>query len=376
MKKLVLTKIIVGVILLIGVVLLTCGCESHAHNYSAWETIYEASCTEKGLKERTCSCGEVEQEEITATGHEEIVDPAVPATCTSAGFTAGKHCLVCNTIFVEQEIIDAKGHKEVLDPAVAPTCTSVGLTAGKHCSVCNVITLPQIEVPKLPHSEVVDSSVPATCTSVGLTAGRHCSVCSTITIQQTEVDMIAHTEVVDEAVAPTCAVAGLTEGKHCSQCDTILVQQETISKLGHTCQQGICERCEEYYDILDDIIILKPDGTKYKLGTRQFVGKSYRRNYYSFYCNVYFESATNWITINPDNTVTLTFEIDYCNGTSYSNMTYIGCSFELYDSEGKVIASCYQAHSCQTGDPTYTSGQKTIVLKPGEVYQINVGNFG
>ena len=49
-------------------------------------------------------------EEIPATGHKEVVDAAVAATCTAAGKTEGKHCEVCNTVFVAQEDIPALGH--------------------------------------------------------------------------------------------------------------------------------------------------------------------------------------------------------------------------------------------------------------------------
>ena len=49
-------------------------------------------------------------EEIPATGHKEVTDVAVAATCTAAGKTEGKHCEVCNTVFVAQEDIPALGH--------------------------------------------------------------------------------------------------------------------------------------------------------------------------------------------------------------------------------------------------------------------------
>ncbi len=49
-------------------------------------------------------------EEIAATGHKEVVDAAVAATCTAAGKTEGKHCEVCNAVLVAQAEIPALGH--------------------------------------------------------------------------------------------------------------------------------------------------------------------------------------------------------------------------------------------------------------------------
>lgn len=41
----------------------------HVHTYGEWQTIKEADCVNAGERERTCSCGETETEEISALGH-------------------------------------------------------------------------------------------------------------------------------------------------------------------------------------------------------------------------------------------------------------------------------------------------------------------
>ena len=43
----------------------------HTHTYSSWVVVDEPTCTEEGLRERTCSCGEKETEMIAALGHAE-----------------------------------------------------------------------------------------------------------------------------------------------------------------------------------------------------------------------------------------------------------------------------------------------------------------
>ena len=197
-----------------------------------------ATCTTTGLTAgkhcAVCETVLVAQTTVPAKGHTEVVDAAVPATCTATGLTAGKHCSVCNTVLIAQTTVPAKGHTEAVDAAVAPTCTATGLTAGKHCAVCNTVLIAQTTVPAKGHTEVVDAAVPATCMATGLTAGKHCSVCNTVLIAQTTVPAKGHTEAVDAAVAPTCTATGLTAGKHCSVCETVLIAQTTIPAKGHT----------------------------------------------------------------------------------------------------------------------------------------------
>ena len=82
------------------------------HDFTGkWKVTKKATCTEQGTKERKCSrCDAVETETIPATGHTEVEDAAVAATCTTAGKTAGSHCSVCNAVIKAQEEIPATGH--------------------------------------------------------------------------------------------------------------------------------------------------------------------------------------------------------------------------------------------------------------------------
>ena len=121
---------------------------------------------------------------IPASGHTEVTDAAVAATCTTDGKTAGKHCSVCNTVLVKQETIKANGHTEVIDKAIAPTCTETGLTEGKHCSVCNEVLVKQDTVKATGHSLEHHPAKAPTATESGNKAYYACKTCKAIFLDE------------------------------------------------------------------------------------------------------------------------------------------------------------------------------------------------
>ena len=70
------------------------------------------TCTEAGYTTYTCSCGEsYRDDEVAAAGHTEVVDAAVPATCTGDGMTEGKHCSACGVVLLARQTVKAAGHQ-------------------------------------------------------------------------------------------------------------------------------------------------------------------------------------------------------------------------------------------------------------------------
>lgn len=182
--------------------------EIHYNSHTLERKDYaESTCTENGVIEHyeCIYCGklfedpdgqiEISEENILipSKGHLEVVDEAIPATCTETGLTEGSHCSSCGEVFVAQEVIPATGHTIVEDKPVAATCLTPGLSQGTHCSICGEIILAQEAIPATGHTIEEDKPVAATCITPGLSQGAHCSVCGEIISAQEEIMTLGHT---------------------------------------------------------------------------------------------------------------------------------------------------------------------------------------
>ena len=188
-------------------------------NLTKGETV-APTCTTKGYTIYTCDqCGEVQHlDETEMIPHTRVEQPAVAATCTTPGKTAGSVCSVCGAVLQQQKEIPATGHTPVEQPAVAATCTTPGKTAGSYCSVCDEVLQQQKEIPATGHTRVEQPAVAATCTTPGKTAGSVCSVCDEVLQQQEAVPALGHNHVVTERVEPTTTTAGHVTYT-CSRCN-------------------------------------------------------------------------------------------------------------------------------------------------------------
>jgi len=251
----------------------TIALKPHVHVFGAWNTVKIASCTEEGLTERVCSCGEKETETIAKTEHragEWIIDkeatatdegskrqvcavcgetlktesiPVTPhtpgewivdkqPTCTESG-SRHRVCTKCGET-ADTEVLPAKGHTEVVIPAKDATCTETGLTSGTRCTVCSTVITAQQTVPAKGHVEETQPSCAPTCTESGLTEGKLCKVCGATIVPQQIIPAIGHKEQIVPGKNATCTETGLTEGKLCMTCGETLVSQQIIPVIAHS----------------------------------------------------------------------------------------------------------------------------------------------
>ncbi len=98
-------------------------CTAHTHEYGEWTVTTPATCTEDGVKSRTCVCGATETRSIDATGHsfgEWTV--TTPATCTEDGVKT-RTCSACGEI--ETRAIPATGHVDANQDGKCDVCQAV-----------------------------------------------------------------------------------------------------------------------------------------------------------------------------------------------------------------------------------------------------------
>ena len=101
-------------------------------------------------------------EVLLALGHQLVNEASNSVTCEIDGNSEYWICTRCGKYFSDAEgrteiaenswLIPATGHTEVVDAAVAATCTETGLTEGKHCSVCGKVLVAQEMTPAPGHN--------------------------------------------------------------------------------------------------------------------------------------------------------------------------------------------------------------------------------
>ena len=175
------------------------------HEYGEWIVELDPTCAGIGVSYRICSkCNAVEHKHTEAKGHTLVIIQTLVDDCEE--HTALMMCTICDSLHIVD--LPPKGHTEVLDEAIPATCTESGLTEGSHCSECGKAIIPQEVIGLKPHNEVTDTGTPATCTDYGLTEGSHCSECGKVLIKQELIYPIPHNMI--DGVCSMCGIDFVT----------------------------------------------------------------------------------------------------------------------------------------------------------------------
>ena len=200
------------------IIIICSSASEHIHSYGEWTVSKNATCTANGIKERDCSCGDIQTMDIPATGHYfSSWATTKEATCT----VAGSKERTCSCGAVDTSVISATGHSfSSWAFTKSATCT----TSGSKERTCSCGTVDTSVIPATGHKfSAWTTTKQATCTSDG-SLERKCA-CGEV---ETKTITAGHSWASATCVTPkTCSVCNLTEG----------------FALGHTTQSGKCGRC-------------------------------------------------------------------------------------------------------------------------------------
>ena len=121
------------------------------HAFGEWTETKAPTCTEDGEQSRSCAnCQETETQAIELLGHEHELTEEVAPTCTEGGYSVYT-CVVCGDSYVADET-EAMGHNTLVVPGYPATCTETGMSDGVICCICTEWIEPKVEIPALGHS--------------------------------------------------------------------------------------------------------------------------------------------------------------------------------------------------------------------------------
>lgn len=291
----------------------------HVHSFGEWNMVTQATCTSKGLKERTCSeCGYKATQELTATQHRYdnwITQKA--ATCTVNGVRECT-CSICGD--KKTETVSSKGHYYVWTTEREATCTQDGLEVSE-CYLCG-------------------DRKTETVKSTGHDYGSW------------------YTE-----ISANCTANGL-EYRTCYGCDK--KETRTIAAKGHDYKNGECTRCG---DINVKIKITLP---KTPVTINNYLGKSDEIETSCKVTSIKYEIYN----VDSDGEVSVAFywsgEQTYNRkGDSASSPCWIG--YKLYDSQGYVVKSGMdESAAVQKGEKFKDECFCIYNLDPNESYTLEL----
>lgn len=186
---------------------------------------------------------------VNVCSHDTVVDvEAIPATCTSVGYTAGKQCTDCGAYTEGHEEVAMIDHSYEGKITTAPGCTTTGEKT-YTCSACGNSYTEKVEAAGHTMGNAV--IVEATCTEKG-SKTYTCTVCGTETVET--VPATGHSwSNWTQTTAPTCTEAG-EETRSCVTCGA--TETQTVPAEGHKYDaNGVCTVCGaeiSYFQLVND----------------------------------------------------------------------------------------------------------------------------
>lgn len=117
----------------------------HVHEFGDWITTKEATCTQTGIRERTCLCGVTEEEILETTPHQETAMPDVAPTVTQNGSRGGTMCAVCEAVLTDPHtILPYIGHTD-LAYELLPDGQNCAITGRGSCTASELYIPSEID---------------------------------------------------------------------------------------------------------------------------------------------------------------------------------------------------------------------------------------
>ena len=211
----------------------------HTHRFGSWITEQKATCTRLGRKRRYCDCGEVEVKSYIEDHQYGQWTAKKEPTCTEHGENV-RYCATCG---VEDKTINPMlGHDELVTPGIPATCTDAGVTDYIVCARCEAV-LQEATVIEAGHTLVIEEAIEPSCGVEGRTQGSYCSVCQEVFEVSQVLPALTHAIETLFGQDPTCREYGWTEYDACFHCGMVITPAETLDRLGHELVEGGCAQC-------------------------------------------------------------------------------------------------------------------------------------
>lgn len=303
---------------------------------------------------------------VNVCSHDTVVDvEAIPATCTSVGYTAGKQCADCGAYTEGHEEVAMIDHSYEGKITTAPGCTTTGEKT-YTCSACGDSYTEKVEAAGHTMGDAV--IVEATCTEKG-SKTYTCTVCGEV--QTEEIPALGHNW--DEGVQtkdPTCDVPGVKI--YTCQNDITHTKTEGIPVLGHTYVDGICSVCHKEVSRFQ----LVTDYTEILTGGEYVIAAKVDDNFYAINS---LNGTENWLkpySVAVTGTGT-DMMIIYANGMPMWNVEYFlgrnNC-FSLYSTDKKVyLGGSESTNFTQKDEPwawTFIDSNNDVESDGDQVYAV------